>query len=79
MKLFNLDKLAESRGDVLEQDREGEESVKRGEHDIHANDIEVVVKEDGTDEEKKTGVQSFGCVIQYQLLNLRLESFRIGA
>ena len=26
---------------------------------------------------KKTGVQSIGCVVQHQLLNLRLESFRV--
>ena len=54
-----MDELAESRGVVLEQDREGEETMKRGEHDIHADDTEVVVEEDGTDEEKEDGTAKF--------------------
>ena len=55
LKLFDLDELAESRGDVSEQDREGKESVKRAEHDIHADDTKLFVKEDGTYEEKEDG------------------------
>ena len=33
--------------------------MKRAEHDIHANDIEFVVEEDGTDEEKEDGSTKF--------------------
>ena len=33
--------------------------MKRGEHDIHANDTEVVEEEDGSDEEKQDGVAKF--------------------
>ena len=50
MKFFDLCELAVSGGDVSEQDREGEESVKRGEHDIHADDTEVVEEDDGINE-----------------------------
>ena len=59
MKLFDLDEFLESGGDVSEQDREGEESVKRAEHDIHADDIDIFVEEDGTDEEKEDGRAKF--------------------
>ena len=45
--------MADSRGDVSEHDQEGEETMQRGEHDIHADDTEVVVEDDGTDEEKE--------------------------
>ena len=57
--IVDLDELAVSVGDVSEQDREGEESVKRGEHDIHADDTEVVEEEDGIDQEKQDGVAKF--------------------
>ena len=59
MKFFDLNELAVSTRDVLEQDREGEESLKRGEHDIHADDTEVVEEEDKIDEEKQDGVAKF--------------------
>ena len=51
--MFDLDELAESEGDVSEQDQEREESVKPTEHDIHANDTEFCVEEDGIDEDKE--------------------------
>ena len=51
--------MAESGGDVSEHDRKGEETVKRGEHDIHVDDIEVVVEEDGTHEEKEDRAAKF--------------------
>ena len=45
--------MADSGGDGFEHDREGEETVHRGEHDIHVDDTEVVDEEDGTDEYKE--------------------------
>ena len=53
LKLLDVDALAESGGAVSEEDRKGEETLKRGDHDIHADDIEDFVEEDGTDEEKE--------------------------
>ena len=53
LKLLDVDALAEFGGDVSEHDRKGEKNLKLGEHDIHADDIEVFVEEDGTDEEKE--------------------------
>ena len=44
LKLLNVDALAESGGAKSEEDREGEETLKLGEHDIHADDIEDFVK-----------------------------------
>ena len=52
-EIFILDGLAASRGDVSEQDREGEETVQRAKHDIHVDDTEFVVEEDRTDEDKE--------------------------
>ena len=52
-EIFILDGLAASRGDVSEQDREGEETVQQAKHDIHVDDTEFVVEEDGTDEDKE--------------------------
>ena len=45
--------MADSGGDGSEHDREGEETVHRGKHDIHVDDTEVVDEEDGTDEYKE--------------------------
>ena len=45
--------LAESKGDVSEEDLEREKNVKHGEHDIHEDDTEFMVEEDGSDEEKE--------------------------
>ena len=53
LKLFDLNELPESDMDVSEKNYEEEESRKRGEHDIHADDTNVVVEEDRTDEEKE--------------------------
>ena len=77
LKLLDVDALAESRGAESEEDREGEETLKRGEHDIHADDIEDFVKEDGTDEEKEDRrVKCSMC--GPTTVTLRLESFRVG-
>ena len=54
-----MDDMADSGGDVSEHDREGEETVQRREHDIHADDIEVVIEDDATDEEKEDGSAKF--------------------
>ena len=51
--------MAESGGDVLEHDREGEETIKHGDHNIHVDDTEVVVEEDSTDEEKEDEATKF--------------------
>ena len=45
--------MVDSGGDVSEHNREREETVQRGEHDIHADDTEVVVEDNATDEEKE--------------------------
>ena len=58
MKLFDLHELADSTRDDSKQDREREASVKRGEDNIHADDIEFLVEEDQMMKRKKTGVQS---------------------
>ena len=59
MKFFNLDELAVSARDDSEQEQEREESVKQGEHDIHADDTEVVEEDNRSDEEKQDGVAKF--------------------
>ena len=51
--------MAESRGDASEEDLEGKKSLKRGEHDIHEDDTEFIVEEDGSDEEKVDGHGKF--------------------
>ena len=59
LKLFDLHKLADAIGDDSKQDQEGEASVERGAHDIHADDTEFFAEEDRTDEEKEDGSEKF--------------------
>ena len=50
-----MHELADSTRDDSEHDREGEASVKCREHDIHANDTELLLDEDQNDDEKEDG------------------------
>ena len=50
-----MHELADSTSDDLEHVREGKASVKCGEHDIHADDIELPLDEDQNDDEKEDG------------------------
>ena len=55
LRVFDVHDLADSTTDESIEDREGEATVKRAEHDIHADDTEVLDDEDRNDEEKEDG------------------------
>ena len=55
LRVFDVHDLADSITDESIEDREGEATVKHAEHDIHADDIEVLDDEDQNDEEKEDG------------------------
>ena len=79
MIFFDLDELAVCAGDDSKQDQERQESVKRGEHDIHADDTEVVEDEDGTDEKKQDGVAKFWMRDPIAVIELDAGSFKVGS